>query len=160
MLPEYEEKLAFAAKSKKAIKKATARLRKMRKGRVDEIIHPLHEEAFESIDCLQCANCCKTTGPLFTDRDISRIAKHLGMKEAVFIKHYLRIDEEEDFVLQQTPCTFLGPDNLCSIYEHRPKACAAYPHTQQTNVLGILQLTQKNATICPAVATIFEKLSE
>lgn len=158
MLPEYQEKIELAQKSKNAIKRATAKLRKMRKGKVDDLIHPLHEEAFEEVDCLKCANCCKTTSPIFTDRDITRIAKHFKMKEAAFVKQYLKVDDEEDFVLQSSPCPFLGDDNYCSIYDHRPKACAEYPHTHQTNVLGIMQLTQKNATICPAVATIFEKL--
>ena len=31
-----------------------------------------HDEVFEEIDCLSCANCCKTTGPLFTEKDIEK----------------------------------------------------------------------------------------
>ncbi|UTW66161.1 YkgJ family cysteine cluster protein [bacterium SCSIO 12643] len=158
MRPDYQEALQQAKTNKKSIKKKVQKLRKMRKGAVDNIIHPLHEETFEHIDCLQCANCCKTTGPLFTDRDIARISKHLNLKEAEFIAQYLRIDEDQDFVLQQVPCPFLGDDNYCGIYDVRPKACAAYPHTDQVNQIGILALTTKNAAICPAVASIFEKL--
>lgn len=158
MLPEYKEALKSANLNKKGIINTAKRLRKMRKGAVDDLIQPLHDEAFEKIDCLKCANCCKTSSPLFTERDISRIAKHFKMKEAAFVVNYLTIDEEEDFVLQETPCTFLGDDNYCTIYDVRPRACAEYPHTDQVNQLGIMSLTMKNATICPAVAQIFEKL--
>lgn len=158
MRPDYLEAIQQAKTNKKSIKKKVQKLRKMRKGAVDHIIHPLHEDAFEHMDCLQCANCCTTTGPLFTDRDITRISKHLNLKEADFIAQYLRIDEDQDFVLQQVPCPFLGDDNYCNIYDVRPKACAAYPHTDQVNQIGILALTTKNATICPAVAKIFENI--
>jgi Fe-S-cluster containining protein len=49
-------------------------------------------------------------------------------------------------------------DNTCQIYEHRPKACREYPHTNRKNMQGIMALTQKNAVICPGVAQIMEKL--
>jgi len=82
----------------------------------------LHDETFEEIDCLTCANCCKTTGPLFTNKDIERISKHFRMKPSAFIDTYLRIDDENDYVLQTVPCSFLGSDNYCSIYKVRPKS--------------------------------------
>lgn len=160
MLPEYTEALKQAKLSKRSIINIAKRLRKMRKGAVDDLIQPLHDEAFENIDCLQCANCCKTASPLFTERDISRISKHFKMKEAAFTTKYLTIDDEQDFVLKETPCTFLGEDNYCSIYDVRPRACGEYPHTDQVNQIGIMSLSMKNATICPAVAQIFEKLKQ
>ncbi len=91
----------------------------------------LHEEEFSRTNCLECANCCKTTGPLFTQKDISRISRHFKMKPGGFIEEYLRLDEENDYVLQQVPCPFLGSDNYCSIYDQRPKACREYPHTDR-----------------------------
>ena len=74
-------------------------------------MHQLHEEVFACTDCLKCANCCSTTGPLFTDKDIGRIAKHLRIKPSEFTEKYLRIDEDKDYVLQQVPCAFLEEDN-------------------------------------------------
>ena len=56
------------------------RLKKVKPKVLDKLIHSLHEEVFECTDCLKCANCCTTTGPLFTDKDISRIARHLRFK--------------------------------------------------------------------------------
>ncbi len=106
---------------------------------LDAVVHDLHDQAFKKIDCLDCANCCKTTGPLWTDRDRERVAKHLGMKTAAFETQYLRVDEDQDWVLQTLPCPFLGADNYCSIYDVRPKACREYPHTdrvKQHQILG------------------------
>ncbi len=120
----------------------------------------LHNEEFAQTDCLNCANCCKTTGPLFTDRDIKRISKHFKMKEAAFIDTYLKIDEDQDYVLQQLPCPFLGADNYCSIYEVRPKACVEFPHTDRRKFHKISNLTLKNVEICPAAFNIVEKMRE
>jgi Fe-S-cluster containining protein len=159
MIPEYQEILKKAKQNQKAIRNTVRKLRSMRKGVVDDIIQPLHEEAFQEIDCLKCANCCKTTSPILIERDIQRIAKHLKMKPADFTQKYVFLDKiDQEYALKETPCPFLGEDHYCGIYEVRPKACAAYPHTDQVNQLGILSLTEKNASICPAVAVIFEKL--
>ena len=150
--------VADAKKNRKSIRKKVGQLRRLRKGNVDAKIHPLHDQAFEKINCLECANCCKTTGPLFTRSDIERIAKHLGHTEAEFIGNYLRIDEDNDYVLKSVPCIFLDKENYCTIYEVRPKACREYPHTDRINQSGILKLTEKNSMICPAVADIFQNL--
>ena len=115
-------------------------------------------EVFAEYDCLTCANCCKTTGPLFVSADINRISKHLHMRPGSFTEKYLRIDEDDDYVLQQVPCSFLLPDNRCSIYEVRPKACREYPHTHQKRQHSILQLTEKNVVICPAAQRIVQQV--
>lgn len=159
MNESYAQLLEEAKTNKKTYRKKAAHLKKMKDGALDHLIQELHEEAFTNINCLECANCCKTTGPLFTQKDIERIAKHLRLKPGEFIHNYLRLDEDKDYVLQKTPCTFLGQDNYCSIYEVRPKACAAYPHTDMRNQKKILNLTLKNTEICPAVAHIFKQIS-
>lgn len=118
----------------------------------------LHDETFEEVDCLNCANCCKTTGPLFTNKDIERIAKHFKMKPTQFIETYLRVDEDNDYVLQQLPCPFLADDNYCLIYDVRPKACAEFPHTDRKKFYQINNLTLKNTEICPAAYKIVGKM--
>lgn len=120
----------------------------------------LHDAEFERTDCLKCANCCKTTGPLFTNTDIERIAKHFRQKPQVFIEHHLRIDEDNDYVLQEVPCTFLGADNYCSIYDVRPKACREFPHTDRKKFQQISQLTLKNVAVCPAAFNIVEAMKD
>lgn len=119
----------------------------------------LHEEAFSNINCLDCANCCKNHSPTFKSTDLKRISKFLGLKETELIARYLKLDEDNDFVLQKSPCTFLNPDNTCQIYEVRPSDCARYPYTDEDVFIKRKQLTLANATVCPAVHHILEKLT-
>ena len=141
-------------------KKFFAKLKKKPPKQLDYLMQELHESEFSRTDCLKCANCCKTTGPLFTDKDIERIAKHLKMKVWQFIEQYLRLDEDKDFVLQSVPCTFLGTDNYCSIYDVRPKACREFPHTNRKKFQQITNLTLKNVAICPAAFNIVEEMKK
>ena len=151
------EKIKSAgAAQKKANKKFFQKLKKRKGGEVDQAFHYAHDEVFERFDCLSCANCCKTTGPLFTDKDIERIANHFRLKPSEFVEQYLRLDEDNDYVLQKVPCTFLDEDNYCRIYDIRPKACREYPHTDRRNMQQILNLTRKNLEICPAVQEVVE----
>ncbi len=127
---------------------------------LDYIVQEAHEEVFEAIDCLGCANCCKTTGPLYTEKDIERIAKHLRMKPADFEAKFLRTDEDNDKVLQHLPCFFLNNDNTCSIYDVRPKACREYPHTDRKKIYQINNLMIKNTIICPAAYEFVENMNK
>ncbi len=127
---------------------------------LDDRIHRLHHEAFARIDCLECANCCKTTGPLWIDKDVERVSKRLKMKPIDFESRYLRRDEDGDLVLKQLPCVFLGADHRCSIYDDRPKACREYPHTDRRRQAQIVDISLKNTAICPAVSQIFDRLHE
>jgi Fe-S-cluster containining protein len=144
----------------KSTKKFFSKLKRKPPKDLDGIMQELHESEFERTDCLQCANCCKTTGPLFTDKDVVRIAKHLRMKPSHFIETYLKIDEENDYVLQGVPCTFLEADNYCSIYDVRPKACREFPHTDRKKFHQISNLTMKNVAICPAAFNIVEEMKK
>ncbi|GLB48887.1 YkgJ family cysteine cluster protein [Neptunitalea lumnitzerae] len=141
-------------------KKYFAKLKKKPPKNLDYVMQELHDEEFERTDCLSCANCCKTTGPLFTNADIERIAKHLKLKPQQFIEQYLRVDEDNDHVLQSVPCTFLAADNYCMIYEVRPKACREYPHTDRKKFQQITNLTLKNTHICPAAFNIVEAMKQ
>ena len=156
-LAQHQEKSRLKRKENKQFFKC---LKKKKPRVLDSLMHPLHHEVFENTNCLECANCCKTTGPLFTDKDINRIAKHFRIKPFEFIQQYLRIDEDRDYVLKSVPCTFLGEDNYCSIYEVRPKACRGYPHTDRKKQHQLLNLTEKNIEVCPAVYDIVERLKK
>lgn len=136
------------------------KLKKKPPKQLDYMMLELHEAEFNRTDCLECANCCKTTGPLFTDKDIERISKHFKMKQQPFIDQYLRIDEDNDYVLKGVPCTFLGTDNYCSIYDVRPKACREFPHTDRKKFHQISHLTLKNVAICPAAFNIVEEMKK
>jgi len=142
----------------KETKKFLGKLKKKPPKHLDLLMQELHEEEFKKTDCLSCANCCKTTGPLFTNKDVERISKHFRMKPQQFIETYLRVDEDNDYVLQSVPCTFLGADNYCSIYDVRPKACSEFPHTNRKKFQQISNLTLKNVAICPAAFNIVEEM--
>ena len=153
----------FHSKSKlkrKENKKFFRDLKKINSKKLDQTIHSLHNNEFGCTDCLKCANCCKTTGPLFTDKDISRISKFLKIKPSLFTDKFLRVDEDHDYVLKTLPCSFLLEDNRCSIYDVRPKACREFPHTDRIKQKQLLSLTQKNTEVCPAVFNIIENLKK
>jgi len=154
------KQLPQKAKEKQAeTKKYFAKIKKKPPKNLDVVMQELHEEEFEHTDCLTCGNCCKTTSPIFTDKDIERIAKHLRMKVSAFISQYLQIDEDDFYVLKSSPCAFLDlNDNTCFIYDVRPKACAEYPHTNRKKFIQLTHLTIKNTEICPATYRIVEEL--
>jgi len=142
-------------------KKYFTKLRKKNPKRLDLLMQELHEDEFSRTDCLTCANCCKTTSPIITNKDISRISKHLRMKEGAFINKYLQRDDDDFMVLKSAPCTFLDEsDNTCFIYDVRPKACAEYPHTNRKKFVQLTNLTLKNTEVCPAVFNIVERLKK
>ena len=150
-------------------KKYFDKLKKKSPKNLDYVMQELHDSEFKRTDCLNCANCCKTTGPLFTSADIERISKHLKQKPQQFIEQYLRIDEDNDYVLQSVPCTFLDSDpseseqaqqNYCMIYDVRPKACREFPHTDRKKFQQISDLTLKNVAICPAAYNIVEEMKK
>jgi len=147
-----------AREEQKENKKLFTQLKKMKGAPLDDFFHEKHEEVFEKVDCLDCANCCKTTSPIFTSKDVDRIAKHLQVKSAAFQEKYLMRDDEYDLVLKGSPCPFLSEDNSCKIYEVRPRACAEYPHTNRKKMHQILPLTLKNVEVCPAVSRIVDKM--
>ena len=152
--------LKRAKETKKETQKYFQRLKKRIPKKLDEQVGAIHDEVFENTDCLTCANCCKTTGPMFTPKDIERIAKYLKMPLYDFESQYLTTDEDNHQVLQSLPCSFLDQDNHCSIYEVRPKACREFPHTDRKKFHQLTDLTLKNVAVCPAAFEIVEKMKE
>jgi Fe-S-cluster containining protein len=148
-------------KESKEHQKAYKRLlEKGNKNKMLKALPQLHEEAFSKINCLECANCCKNHSPRFKQPDIKRIAKVLQMREGELVEKYLRLDEEGDYVTKRSPCPFLAEDNTCNIYDDRPSDCRRYPYTDEDVLLKRVNLTLKNASVCPATFVVLEKLLE
>ncbi|MFV0555780.1 MAG: YkgJ family cysteine cluster protein [Lactovum sp.] len=150
----------LAIQKQKEHRKILSQLKNKKIKNLDRLTAKIHEEVFSEIDCTQCANCCKILGPLWTESDITRVAKYLKMKVSDFERRYLKIDDDGDKVFQTMPCPFLGADNLCSIYEIRPKACHEFPHTDRKKFYQINHLTIKNTVYCPAAYEFVEKLKD
>ncbi len=134
------------------------KLKKKKPKNLDSIVHALHQEAFDQFDCLDCANCCSGISPIVKDKDVERLAKSQRMKAADFISQYLYMDDDDDYVFQETPCPFLLADNYCCVYENRPRACREYPHTDRKRFYQILKLSHKNCEVCPIVFAITDEL--
>ena len=160
MKPEYQKYLDIAISKKKENKKLLQKLKKQKPKELAQIINSLHDEAFSFIDCLACANCCKSISPRVLDNDIRRIAQSLKLKPSAVVDQYMYLDNEQDYVMNASPCPFLMTDNCCEIYPARPLACKGYPHTDENKMHQILELTLKNIFTCPAVAYIFEELKK
>lgn len=154
LLINWERKSAEHQKSYKQF------LARADKNKVLKQLPTLNEEAFEKVDCLQCANCCKSYSPRFKTPDIKRISKYVGMKEGVFIDTYLKIDQEGDYILQSKPCSFLGADNYCTIYDVRPSDCSRFPYTDEDVLIKRPQITIKNSSFCPITYYVLEKLMQ
>lgn len=141
-------------------KQFLSRLKKVNPRKLDSDFHAAHHNAFDRIDCLTCANCCKTTSPIFKQKDIENVAKHIRISPSQFIDKYLHLDKDNDYVLNSAPCPFLDGDNYCLVYESRPTACREYPHTDRKKMYQLLDLTYKNTLVCPAVLDIVEQLKK
>lgn len=149
------QKTAFENK-----KKYQRKLEKTDKKKLLKAMPTLHQEAFDKIDCLDCAACCKNYSPRFKTPDIKRISKSLKLKESVFIDTYLRLDEDGDYVVKQTPCPFLHSDNTCNIYDVRPSDCSRFPYTDEDVLFKRKNITLKNVEFCPIVYYVLERLPE
>lgn len=158
MKAAYKKIVEKAKSQKKQTKKYLQSLKKKDFKNLDVIFKKAHNEIFADFNCLDCANCCQTLGPLLNNADIERISNYLGIKRDKFISTYLKIDEDNDYVFKQMPCSFLLEDNFCSIYDVRPKACKEYPHSDQKNMHNKLNLAIKNSVYCPALYNIIEKV--
>ena len=160
MINDYKKIISEAKARRKEVGKTMKRITNAKPNVVNAMAAELHDEVFEEIDCLKCGNCCRTTGPLFLQKDIERLAKRFRIRPGEFIEQYLRMDEEGAYVLQSVPCPFLGEDNYCSVYEDRPKACRTYPHTDHKTFHKITKLTAKNTRICPAAYLVVQRMIE
>lgn len=157
LIGEMERKVPALASENKAF---LERIVKKKPKNLDALVHELHYEEFEKIDCLECARCCKSLGPMIFESDIERMSSALKMKTAAFKDKYIKMDEDGDYVFNESPCPFLGYDNLCMIYENRPKACREYPHTDRKRFYQVARKTYHNLSTCPAVYSIVEKLKK
>jgi len=141
-------------------KKLINRISKLNSKKMNALAEEIHVNVFDRIDCLECANCCTSIPPMVNETDVRRISKYLGLKTSKFKEQYLRIDEDQDMVMNQSPCHFLGDGNMCDIYDVRPKACRQYPHTDNYEFTKHLKLHLTNTRYCPAVFHILEEMND
>ena len=132
--------------------------------KLDEQFHDLHNEIFyrDEYDCCKCNNCCKLYDIRLEQKDIATISEYLGQTEDDFIEKYLMPDKDEAdcLIFKDKPCSFLGADGKCRIYESRPTVCREFPHTNKPDrlysMLSILDFMED----CPVIYEIIESLKK
>lgn len=117
--------------------------------------------------CTCCGNCCREPIVLITDQDIRRIQAHTDQPASdiaafykpseiawekhqpgwIFLKSGRRI-----MGLKRTEegCQYLGDDDMCTIYEHRPVTCRRYPFDLELDETGNIELLSISQSVdCP-----------
>jgi Fe-S-cluster containining protein len=140
------------------------RLRKhlKRHSMAERRIRRLAEEIEEQFDCLQCANCCRVATVRLSERDVARLAKHMRLSPAAFVRDYAETGEE-GLILRRTEqgCIFLDGTH-CLIYEVRPGICEDFPHTVRGDGSFISRMWDftDRACYCPIVYNTLETIKE
>jgi uncharacterized protein len=135
-----------------------------RKNPSDRRLRRLGEEIEEQIDCTQCANCCREGEAGVTPRDIEKLAKFIGVTNKEFREQFTMRADDDELILKRTEktgCVFLK-DNLCTVYEARPKSCADYPHLVRGpgSLTSRMWLMPERAAWCPIVYNWLERVKE
>jgi uncharacterized protein len=105
-------------------------------------------------DCTKCpAYCCTYDWIRVTKRDIARLAKRFEIsyeeaesKFTMFIEDYgnrvLRHHKDHVF---KSRCRFLHPTKRnCTVYEHRPETCRAFPEEKRCGYYDFLTWERKH----------------
>lgn len=115
--------------------------------------------------CNHCpAKCCKNYSVSLTHSDLFRLKELLGSNFSQYLEfdlalghdenlapHFLlNLDGSEKFYIlrlkrdKKETCLFLGKNNLCTIYDSRPRKCRTYPFIKDN-----LSISLKEGSRCP-----------
>lgn len=115
----------------------------------------------QQIDCTACANCCRHSIVAVSSTDIGQIASSLNIAAGTVIQLYTDPDRERPgsriLRTSRDGCVFLD-DNLCVIYEARPKACRDFPHigARIRSLGGRPSAHARWAPLCPIIYNALE----
>lgn len=129
---------------------------------LDQQFQELHQELFSEYDCSQCGNCCKKYHGNIPEEDINQDASYLGMEADEFIDRYLKYNSAEcTYETKNCPCDFWdSKTGECLLGDCKPESCKKYPYTDKPDRMGSLLSIIDNASICPVVYEILERLKE
>ncbi len=80
-------------------------------------------------ECRGCSNSCCSTSPIAPDPiGFAAIRGAHGLTNAELLARYCDPDDRARGLVRfrSYPCTFLSPDGLCTVYEHRPLVCRLF----------------------------------
>ncbi|HXB28901.1 MAG TPA: YkgJ family cysteine cluster protein [Puia sp.] len=151
----------LVSRNKKRLRSFLTRVEKKDPKNLHLVTLEANELSWAKTDCMDCANCCKTMSPTYTQRDILRIAKYMGMTARAFKEKWLYKDRVGDWLNKSQPCQFLDiKTNLCGIYEVRPGDCAGFPHHGTKKIKDYLHVYKQNVEFCPATYRLVEFMEE
>lgn len=115
--------------------------------------------------CKKCGECCKWKGEVkLTPTDIQRISNYLSMEDDNFLNSYTKNKGNKVVLIDKpgtTTCTFLK-DNLCSIWNVKPKQCEDYPKKFDKRCPGF-EIQDRSSTMsdkyAESVKQVMKKLS-
>jgi Fe-S-cluster containining protein len=129
---------------------------------IDSLVFETTRRVWAGIDCTSCANCCREVKPSFSEKEVSRLARRLGMERPKFIERYLEGTEtgsKNPWQTRTTPCPFLK-DNRCSVYEDRPGECSGYPYLYEPGFVSRTIAMIERTSTCPIVYQVMEDLKK
>ncbi len=124
---------------------------------LDAVVQETTDAVWSKIDCTQCAHCCRTLQVVVDHQDAARLAKRLGMRVPEFKRRYMKYDEHKEGYFAAMPCPFLK-ENVCSVYEDRPKACRDFPYLHEPRFRTRMIMFIENTAVCPIVYNTCEQL--
>jgi uncharacterized protein len=128
---------------------------------LDGVVQGITNEVWEKLDCTTCGNCCRTLQIVVDQKDAARLARRFGITTKAFTERYLAVDQDGmGYFRASPPCPFLGDDNLCAVYEDRPRACRDFPYLHERNVRSRSYTMVDNCATCPIVFNVWERLKE
>jgi uncharacterized protein len=127
---------------------------------LDRRVFETTRRVWDGIDCTTCANCCREMEPTFSEEEVERVARRLGVERQQFIETYLKRaepDSENPWQTRTTPCPFLK-GNRCSVYEDRPAECRGYPYLYRPAFVFRTMAMMERTFTCPIVYQVMEEL--
>lgn len=117
-------------------------------------------------DCGNCpAYCCSYPQIEVTDEDVARLAQRFGVGVEAARRRFTtdgleagtRILRHKDDDVFETVCRFLDSKaRRCTVYEHRPDACRAYPGTVRCGYYDFLASERRRQDDPALVLTAYE----
>lgn len=103
--------------------------------------------------CQRCGDCCKGYGGTFvTQKEIEKIAGHMGIESDKFIEDYCQLSGGKQPVLAQKKnayCIFW--DEVCRIHPVKPRMCRDWPFLK--SVLVDIDNWHIMSSLCPGIRT-------
>lgn len=125
--------------------------------KLDGVVQQIARAVQTEIDCTQCANCCRGLEVSLNERDLQRLATHLGVPVGKVEAQYARRGVKCDLAFSHSPCVFLQ-DSRCSVYAARPADCREYPHLDKKDFRERMWFLLDHVEDCPIVFHTLDRL--